>query len=114
VAVPAEAALDAATAQRLVARDHVLHVAREQVPEVWKTVREGRAVVEHELVRAVHARRAVLDAALERALFAPTLGHALLDLGKRDLRGNFGIRRGRAAGVHEGAETTDITGALLP
>jgi hypothetical protein len=47
VAVPAEAALHPVAPHGLVAGDHVLHVAGEQVAVVGEAVGEGRTVVEH-------------------------------------------------------------------
>ena len=52
VAVPAEAALDPATAHGLEARHDVLDVAGQQVAVVRQAVGEGRSVVEDELVRS--------------------------------------------------------------
>ncbi len=82
VGVPAEAALDPASAHRLVARDDVLDVAGEQVAVVRQAVGERRAVVEHELVRAVVAGGPVLDAGDEGAVLVPVPAHARLDLGE--------------------------------
>ena len=62
VGVPAEAALDPLAAHRLVARDEVLDVAGQQVAVVRQAVGERRAVVEDELVVAVGAGVALLDA----------------------------------------------------
>ena len=92
VGVPAEAALDALAAHRLVARDQVLDVAGEQVAVVRQAVGERRAVVEDELVRAVLAGVALVDAGLEGAVLLPEREHPLLDL--REPRA-----RGHAAGV---------------
>ena len=50
VAVPAEPALDPVAAHGLVAGDHVLHVAGEQVAVVGEAVGERRTVVEDVLV----------------------------------------------------------------
>ena len=71
MAVPPEAPLDALALHRLVARDDVLHVAGEQVPVVRQPVRERRPVVEDELVRAVHACFARLDARVEGLVALP-------------------------------------------
>jgi hypothetical protein len=82
VAVPAEAALDAAPAHRLVARHDVLDVAGEQVAVVGQAVGERRAVVEDELVGAVRARGPLLDAGDEGAVGVPVLQDPALDLGE--------------------------------
>ncbi len=91
VAVPAEAALDPAAAHRLVAGHDVLDVARQQVAVVRQPVGEGRAVVEDELVAAVRARGALLDAGDERAVLVPVPQDPRLDLreagGRRDVSG---------------------------
>src|SRR5690606_11198414 len=89
VAVPAEAPLDAPAAHRLVPRDDVLDVAGQEVAVVRQPVRERRAIVEHELVRAVLARRALVDAGLEGAVRLPVLQDLLLELGERWLGGNL-------------------------
>ena len=86
VGVPAEAALDALAAHRLVARDEVLDVAGEQVAVVRQAVGERRAVVEDELVAAVGAGVALLDARLEGAVGLPVGQHRLLDLGEARAR----------------------------
>ncbi len=80
VGVPAEAALDPASAHGLVARDEVLDVPGEQVTVVRQAVREGRAVVEDELVVAVVAGVARLDRGHEGAVLVPVRQDALLDL----------------------------------
>ena len=79
VGVPAEAALDLVAAHRLVARDQVLDVAGEQVAVVRQAVGEGRAVVEDELVAAVGAGVALLDARPEGVVGLPVRQHRLLD-----------------------------------
>ena len=86
VAVPPEAALDAAALHRLVAGDDVLDVAGEQVAVVRQAVGEGRAVVEDELVAADLTARTVggarLDAGDEGAVGVPVAPDPLLDLGE--------------------------------
>ena len=82
VGVPAEAALDPSAAHGLVARDQVLDVAGQQVAVVGQAVGERRAVVEHELVGAVLARVALLDAGPEGVVGLPVGQHPLLDLGE--------------------------------
>ena len=100
VAVPAEAALDVAPAHRLVARHDVLDEAGGDVPVVRQAVGEGRAVVEHEFVRA--AVRLGLgphrDLPLERALALPPRQNLLLD--GREARSLFGIGIGLCSGEH--------------
>src|SRR5690606_35507278 len=83
VAVPAEAALDAPAPHGLVARDDVLDVTGQEVAVVRQPVGERRAVVEHELVGAVLAGGALLDAGLEGAVGLPVLEDLLLELGER-------------------------------
>ena len=61
VAVPAEPALDPPAPHRLVAGDHVLHVAGEEVAVVGEAVGERRPVVEDVLV-VVAARGSVVAA----------------------------------------------------
>ena len=67
VAVPAERPLAVFAAHGLVARDHVLDGAGEDVPVVGQTGGEGRAVVEQELGVAL----AVLHGLLEDAVLFP-------------------------------------------
>src|SRR5690606_31980358 len=83
VAVPTETPLDPPATHRLVARDDVLDVTGQEVAVVRQPVGERRAVVEHELVGAVLARLALLDAGLEGAVLLPVLEHLLLELGER-------------------------------
>ena len=83
VGVPAEAALDLLAPHRLVARDDVLRVAGQQVAVVREAVGERRAVVEDELVLAVLAGLAGLDAGAERVVRLPELEDPLLQVGER-------------------------------
>ena len=88
MAVPAEAALDAPAAHRLVAGDRVLHEAGEQVPVVGEAVGERRPVVEDVLVvpagpgfdRSLEC--AVLGPERENALFERRVVGLLRDLGR--------------------------------
>src|SRR6056297_3458495 len=80
MAVPAEAALDAAAAHRLITRDGVLDVAGQQVPIVRQSVGERGPVVEHELVVAVFACGALVDRRLERVVLLPTSEDLVLEL----------------------------------
>src|SRR5690606_19376344 len=91
VRVPAEATLDATSAHRLVARDDVLGVTSQEVPVVRQAVREGRAVVEHELVVAVLARRALVDGRLERAVLLPVREDLALEVGQVRGRGDGAV-----------------------
>ena len=78
VAVPARLARDEVAAHRLVAREHVLEDARQDVVGAGAPVGRGRALVEDERLRALAAaHRLVEDVAL-----APALEHALLEIGK--------------------------------
>ena len=97
VGIPAEAPFHPLAAHGLVARDQVLHVAGQQVAVVRQAVRERRAVVEHELVRAVLARGAVLHRRAERVVGRPVPEHPLLDLGKARA-GRYAIGQGRLVG----------------
>ena len=93
VAVPAEAALDPAPAHGLVARDDVLDVAGEQVAVVRQAVGERRPVVEDELVAAVLAGLALLDAGAEGAVRVPVAHDPLLDRREARARGHLTVRR---------------------
>ena len=99
VGVPAEPALDASAAHRLVPRHDVLDVAGEQVAVVRQPVGERRAVVEDELVRAVHAGLAVLDRRDEGPVLVPVLQDALLDL--REARAGRDVRVRRRLLAHQ-------------
>ena len=102
VGVPAEAALHAAPLLGLVARHEVLDVAGEQVAVVRQAVGEGRAVVEDELVGAVRAAVALVDARLEGVVTLPVVEDALLDRGQTRGRGDaLGVGVGARLGVHE-------------
>ncbi len=101
VAVPAEPALDPATEHGLQARHRVLDVAGEQVAVVRQTVGEGRTVVEDELVLAVLACRAVLDAGLEGVVLGPVVEHAAFQLREGRLRRH--TRLGRSLRVTHGS-----------
>src|SRR5690606_31154955 len=98
----AEATLHPAPAHGLVARHDVLDVAGEQVAVVRQAVGEGRAVVEDELVGAVLARVALLDALDEGAVLVPVGQHGALDLREDRGRSQAG-RAGGLLGVGHGA-----------
>ena len=88
VAVPAEAALDAVAAHRLVAGDGVLHEAGEEVAVVGEPVRERRPVVEDVL-----GLGSVLgDRGLEGAVLLPEREDLLLEGGVARLRGYQRVR----------------------
>ncbi|KFI56083.1 hypothetical protein BCAL_0450 [Bifidobacterium callitrichos DSM 23973] len=91
VGIPAEDAVDLTALHRLVARDHVLGVAREQVAVVRQAVRERRAVEEHELVLAVVAGGVAFDGLLEGVVLVPVVEDGLLHVReagvRRDVRG---------------------------
>ncbi len=91
VAVPAEAALDAAAAHRAVARHDVLDVAGQEVPVVRQPVGEGRAVVEDELVLAPRAGRTLRDAGAEDPLALPEGEDGLHDGREARLGGHLGV-----------------------
>ncbi len=95
VRVPAEAPLDVPAAHRLVARDDVLDVARQQVAVVRQAVGERWPVVEDELVGAVLAHRAVGHGRLEGAVLVPVAQDALLDLREARARDHAGRRGGQ-------------------
>jgi hypothetical protein len=71
VAVPPEAALHASAAHGLVARHHVLHIARQQVPVVRQAIGERRTVIENEFVRAIRSGGPLIDARLKGAITPP-------------------------------------------
>src|SRR4051812_48765424 len=78
VGVPAEASVYLLAAHRLVAREQVFRVAREQVAVVRKSVGEGRTVVEDPLRGAL----ALLDRRLEGVVAFPEREDAALDRGE--------------------------------
>ena len=82
VAVPAEPSLDTAAAHRLVPRNRVFDVARQEVAVVRQTVRKRRPVVEHELVRAVLAGGALVDRGLEGVVLRPPSEDVFFESGK--------------------------------
>src|SRR5262249_10940003 len=92
VAIPTEPALDPVAAHRLVAGDGVLHVAGEKVAVVREAVGEGRAVVEDEFVGPGLAGGALLNRRPERAVDAPVLEDALLELSELRLRFDRRVR----------------------
>ena len=87
VAVPAEAALDALAAHRLVARHGVLHEAGQEVAVVRQAVGERRPVVEDELVGV----GAPANRRLERVALGPGGQDVGLDRRKGRLRVDFGV-----------------------
>jgi hypothetical protein len=95
VGVPAEAAFDPTTAHGLVARHHVLHIAREQVPVVRESIGERRTVVEDELVGPVLTGLALLHAGRKGVVAVPVGQHGLFD--RRECR-----RRGHGLGLGVG------------
>ncbi len=95
VRVPAESPFDAAPTHGLIARHHVLDVTGQQVPIVRESVREGRAVVEHELVGAVLTCVPLLDTGGERVIAVPIGQHGFFD--RRE-----GRRRGHRGGLGMG------------
>ena len=82
VRVPAEAALHAPPAHRLVPRHDVLDVPGQQVPVVRQPVGERGSVVEDELVAAVAPGVAPLDGGDERAVRLPVGQDAVLQSGE--------------------------------
>jgi hypothetical protein len=93
MAVPPEPALDTSPAHRAVPRHGVLDEPGQQVAVVRQTVRERRAVVEHELVLAVLARVARVDGRLERTVGRPVLEHLRLDRRQVGLGVDDGVPR---------------------
>ena len=102
VAVPAEAALHPSAAQGLVAGDDVLDVAGDEVPVVGQAVREGRPVVEDELVAALWSGRALVDGLLEGPVPLPGRQDPLLDGRQVGLGIDVGIRLLRSPAAHGG------------
>ena len=107
VGVPAEPALHAAAAHRLVAGDDVLDVAGQQVAVVRQAVGEGRPVVEDELVGAVLTGRPVGHRRREGVVGRPAREHGILDLREPGARGHAergaGVLTGRGdLGVRHG------------
>ena len=84
--VPTEHAVDLASLHGLVARNHILGIAGQQVAVVRQAVRERRAVEEHEFVLAVVARRITLHRLLEGIVLIPIVKNGLLHLGKAGVR----------------------------
>ena len=101
VRVPAEHAVDAPALHGLVARHHVFGVAGEQMAVVRQSVRKGRAVEEHELIRAVLTTGVFVDGFLEGAVGVPITQHILFELRevgiRRDVRALFADR---CLGIH--------------
>ena len=101
VRVPAEHAVDAPALHGLVARHHVFGVAGEQMAVVRQSVRKGRAVEEHERIRAVLAAGVFVDGFLEGAVGVPITQHILFELRevgiRRDVRALFADR---CLGIH--------------
>ena len=97
VGVPAEHAVDLAALHGLVARDHVLGVAGQQVAVVRQTVRKRRAIEEHEFVLAVVAGRVAFNGLLEGVVLVPVVENGLLHVGeagvRRDVRGLAALAR---------------------
>ena len=91
VGVPAEHAVDLAALHGLVARDHVLGVAGQQVAVVRQAIGERRAIEEHEFVLAVVAGRVAFNGLLEGVVLVPVVENGLLHVGeagvRRDVRG---------------------------
>ena len=91
VGVPAEHAVDLAALHGLVARDHVLGVAGQQVAVVRQAIGERRAIEEHEFVLAVVAGRVAFNGLLEGVVLVPVVKNGLLHVGeagvRRDVRG---------------------------
>jgi hypothetical protein len=114
VAVPAEAALHPPPAQRLVARDHVLHVAGEEVPVVGQAVGEGRAVVADVLVAAAFAAGALLHRGLEDLLPAPEVEDLTLDLREAGSRLDLRVGLARRGGAHRVSLGRDAGRGNLP
>ena len=96
MAVPAESALDPASAHRLIARYGVFHETRQQVPVVRQAIGEWRSVVEHELVLAVVAGQSLVDRRSERAVGGPIRLDGFFDCGKVRLGVNLRIGHGSA------------------
>ena len=90
VGIPTEHAVDSVTLHGLVARNHVLGVAGQQVTVVRQTVRERRAIEEDELVLAVIAGRPAIDGLLEGVVLIPVVEHRFLQLGEAGVRRDIG------------------------
>ena len=93
VAVPAETPLDPAPAHRPIARDHVLHVAGEQVSGVGQAVGERRAVVEDVLVGTTLPGGTSRNRGLEGAFGLPPTEDLGFDLREIGFRVDVGIPR---------------------
>ena len=97
VGVPAEHAVDLAALHGLVARDHVLGVAGQQVAVVRQAIGERRAIEEHEFVLAVVAGRVAFNGLLEGVVLVPVVENGLLHVGeagvRRDVRGLAALAR---------------------
>ena len=86
VGVPTEHAVDLAALHGLVARNHILGIAGQQVAVVRQAVRERRAVEEHEFVLAVVAGGIALHRLLEGIVLIPIVKNGLLHLGEAGVR----------------------------
>ena len=103
VGVPAEDAVDLAALHGLVARDHILGVAGQQVAVMRQAVGERRAVEEHELVLAVVAGRVAVDGLLEGIVFVPIVENVGLQLREARVRSDVGaLLAGCGLGIHMG------------
>src|SRR4051812_23645178 len=88
MAVPAGLAVYEVALHRLVAREHILEDAREDVSDVRTPVRRRRALVEDERLAAL----APADRLVEDVALAPPRQHLLLELGE-GLRGIYWLIR---------------------
>ncbi len=114
VGIPAETALHAAAALRLVAAHEVLRVSGQEVAVVRQAVREGRPVVEHELVRAVGTCVACIDGGLEGAVLVPVSEDPLFDGGELRRGGCWsGCAGGRRLGVARDCFGVDLRHVVI-
>ena len=104
VAIPARLARHVVALHRLVAREHVLEHAAEDVMRPGPPVRRRRALVEDERLGAL----AAADRLVEDVALAPALEHLLLELGER----LGGVDR--AVASHEEVDSTSEGAAHPP
>ncbi|CAB5040741.1 unannotated protein [freshwater metagenome] len=90
--VPAEASLDSFAQHGLIARNHVLDVAGEQVAIVRQPVGEGRPVIEDKLGVLTPASGDLVDGALKGVLFSPAVKDSPLNGRKVASGGNRRVR----------------------
>ena len=101
VRIPAEHAVDLAALHGLVARNHILGIAGQQMAIMRQTIGERRTVEENEFILAVISGWTTLDGLGEGIVLLPIVKHGLLQLREAGVRRDVGaLLTGSSLRIH--------------